>query len=511
MKNKYVKDAVKNSYFVLFLSIFGIFIGYALRIFLSKSLSIEDFGLFYAVSAFVGLFTIVRYLGLNQALTKFIPEFIIKKQNTEIKSSVLITIVVQLITIATFTLIILLFQNDITILFKSDNAGVVLTLMVLSFIPSMFFTVFQSVFQGYQKLQTFALIEPVRISSTFALSVFFVLFAQLGVSGVAWAYLCAATFTSIVFGFSFFKLDMIRTKSNLSLDLTKKLFRFGIPVFMGSIALIIINFTDTLVITFFRTLEEVALYQVALPTTQLLLVFSSAVAAVVFPLVSHLYSSRKFADIEKGIRVITSMLLFALIPFAVLLFSFPEVVIQILFSQEFLPAANTMKILSVGVVFYSLFVVFQTTLDGIGKPFVNTKIMFSMAITNLVLNLILVPISGIMGSAVAFTFSFFLGTILGLKYVKKYVRISLSYPRMAKVFFGAVISAITMYAVKIYFYMSMYEEFFIGLVAGWAIFIFIAAISKSVTREDIEFIESKNFHVPNLIKKTAKAVFRRRK
>src|SRR3989338_884317 len=134
MKNEYVKDAVKNSYFVLFLSIFGIAVGYVLRIFLSRYLSIEDFGLFYAVSAFVGLFTIVRYLGLNQALTKLIPEFIVKKEKIKIKSSVVLVLIIQGITILAFTAFVFLFENNLSAsLFRSDMAGAVLILMTLSF------------------------------------------------------------------------------------------------------------------------------------------------------------------------------------------------------------------------------------------------------------------------------------------------------------------------------------------------------------------------------------------
>ena len=508
--NTDIRNALKNSYFVLFLSLFGIIIGYVLRIFLSRYLTIEDFGLFYAVSAFVGLFTIVRYLGLNQALTKFIPEFLIKKENSKIKSSIIFTVVFQLITITAFTIIILFFQNDISLLFKSGKAGTVLTLMVLSFIPSTFFTVFQSVFQGYQRLKMYALIEPVRISSTFALSVLFIIFLQLGVSGVALAYFCAAIFTSVVFSISFFKLDMIKTKTTLSSDLTKKLFRFGIPVFMSGVALIIINFTDTLVITFFRTLDEVALYQVALPTTQLLLVFSSATAAVMFPLVSYLYASKKMAEIERGLRVISVMMLFVLLPFVILLYSFPEVVVQILFSSKFLPAVNTIKILSIGMIFYSFFVLFQTTLDGIGKPFISTKIMFAMAVSNIAMNLILVPILGIMGAAVAFTITFFIGVIAGWKYLNKYLKVSFAYSRVTKIFIAAFISAAIAYLMKVWINLPQYEEFFVALITSWAVFLIVIVLSRSVTGEDIEFLESKDINVPSYVKKITKIIFKRK-
>lgn len=502
---KYIKDAVKNSYYVLAFSVIGIFIGYLLRIFLSHTLSIEDFGLFYAVSAFIGLFTLVRYLGLNQALAKFIPEFLIRKENRKIKSSIIFVLIIQAITILAFTAFVFAFQDSLSsALFKSDKASAVLILMTLSFFPSMFFTVFQSVFQGYQKLKVYAVIEPARIALTFAFSIIFI---QMGASGVALAYLVAATATTLIFLYSFYRLGITKAENDMSKGLLKKLLKFSIPVFVSSIGLIVITYTDTLVITFFRTLEEVALYQVALPTSQLLLVFSSAIAAVIFPLVSHLYSSRKLPEIERGIGVITFMLLFLLLPFVILLFSFPEIILGFLFGSEFLLAANTLRILSVGMIFYSLFVVFQTTLDGIGKPLVNTKIMFTMAAINFAFNLALVPVIGIMGSAAAFIISFLVGALLGFRFIKKYLDVRLSLHRFVKIFAGAIISTAAIYAMKTWF---PTKEFFVILAVGWAVYLGIIIISRSVTKEDIEFIES--YHeIPAIVKKATKTIFRQKR
>ena len=53
----YVKRAFKSSLIVFLFVVVSTIIGYALRIYLSHVLPIETFGLFYAVTAFVVLFT----------------------------------------------------------------------------------------------------------------------------------------------------------------------------------------------------------------------------------------------------------------------------------------------------------------------------------------------------------------------------------------------------------------------------------------------------------------------
>ena len=500
-----IKNAMKNSYFVLSLSVFGIFVGYMFRIFLSRSLSIEDFGLFYAVGAFIGLFTLVRYLGLNSALVKYIPEFLVKGDKNSIKTSIKIVVVVQVLTVLAFTGIILVFHNSITAtLFKASGADSILILMTLSFLPSLFFMVFQSVFQGYQKLRTYALIEPVRISLTFLLSVVLI---SMGVVGVAFAYLIAAILTTLVFFYSFYKLDIFTAKTKITSGILKKILKFSMPVFVSSIAIFIITYTDTIVITFYRSLGEVALYQVAMPTSQLLLIFSGAIAAVAFPLISELHTRKRFGEIQKSISVIITVLVFLILPFVILLVSFPEVIIKFLFGDGFLSAVITLQILTVSMIFYSIFTVLQTTLDGIGRPFINTKILFLMAVANLILNIALVPTYGIIGSAAASLTAYLIGVVVELSFVRKLLNVSLPLYKLVKVSAGAVISIGIIFLIRPYVYLPIYQQFVVLLVIGWVFYLAFVIFSKTITKEDVGFIES--IHMPKIAKILTKLVFRR--
>src|SRR3989344_4937920 len=435
-----IKNAMKNSYFVLSLSVFGIFVGYMFRIFLSRSLSIEDFGLFYAVSAFIGIFTIIRYLGLNSALVKYIPEFLVKGDKNSIKTSIKIVVVVQVLTVLAFTGIILVFHNSITAtLFKASGADSILILMTLSFLPSLFFMVFQSVFQGYQKLRTYALIEPVRISLTFMISVVLI---SMGVVGVAFAYLIAAILTTLVFFYSFYKLNIFTAKTIITSGILKKILKFSMPVFVSSIAIFIIT-----------------------------------------------------------------VLVFLILPFVILLVSFPEVIIKFLFGDGFLSAAITLQILTVSMIFYSVFTVLQTTLDGIGRPFINTKILFLMAGANLVLNIALVPTYGIIGSAFASLTSYLIGVAVGLSFVRKLLNVSLPLYKLAKVSAGAVISIGIIFVIRPYVYLPIYQQFTVLLVIGWVFYLVFVIFSKAITKEDVVFIDA--IHMSKIAKILTKLVYRR--
>ena len=94
----YTKLAVKGAATVFIISILAAFAGYLVRAVLARNLAVEDFGLFYAVFAFLGVFGLFKTLGLNKALVRFIPEFRHQNNSALIKSSIVYSVLIQLIT-----------------------------------------------------------------------------------------------------------------------------------------------------------------------------------------------------------------------------------------------------------------------------------------------------------------------------------------------------------------------------------------------------------------------------
>ena len=59
--------------------IIGSFLAYLIRIILARNLSIEGYGLFYAVFTFIVFFSLFKDIGLRNAGVKFIAEYIFKR------------------------------------------------------------------------------------------------------------------------------------------------------------------------------------------------------------------------------------------------------------------------------------------------------------------------------------------------------------------------------------------------------------------------------------------------
>ena len=161
----YTKLAVKSVFVVFTISILAALLGYIVRVILARNLSIEDFGLFYAVFAFLGLIWTFQTLGFDKATSRFIPEFLHKREYDEIKSSMLFVCIVQLFTNAVIVAVIYFISDFLAVnFFHNNQASSILKLMSIAFVLDSFALTLKSSFQGFNKMGYFSAIDVVRMA-----------------------------------------------------------------------------------------------------------------------------------------------------------------------------------------------------------------------------------------------------------------------------------------------------------------------------------------------------------
>jgi len=149
-----------------------------------------------------------------------------------------------------------------------------------------------------------------------------ILFLGLGLSYLApaLAYLIASIIAGGTYFVMFYKSNPLFMKLKFSFDvrLFKKLLLFGLPLTIGAVLGSAIGYIDTLIITYFRTLEEVALYNVALPLAMLLRHFTKSLSLIIVPTSSEIF----FKDVgifKKGIFLLHKYSFLIVLPAALLL------------------------------------------------------------------------------------------------------------------------------------------------------------------------------------------------
>lgn len=420
----YLRNVLRGTLVIFMLSLFGGLCGYLMRMFLARKLTVAEFGLFYSV---ITVFIFISFLidsGITYALSRKVIELNVKKKSKAINNLVMSVTAIQFVVSILLGALILLFSNFLSSHYFHNNASALLMLGVawIVFIPVL--ASYMSIFLGFQKPVYPILLETIK---SFLLLIMSGIFIFLGYSYLspALAYVLANVFLVILFyrlvkrvypNFSIFKFQFKR-KAAINI------FTFGWIVGLSNFIWLITLQVDTLLVTYFMGSVNVGIYQISITIANLLLYITTAVSTVLYPLANDLNFRKKYDTLIEGVNLVYKYLLIFLIPAIIIVFSFPDILINLLFSSKYLGAVDSVRILAVFTIFCSITGINNLLLISLGKPKKVVKIMLIAAGLNLVLNLITIPIFGLVGAASSTLFSFIVATIISSYELKKHIRI----------------------------------------------------------------------------------------
>ena len=501
----YTKKALVNVGKVFAISIVAGFFGYLVRIFFARNLSIEEFGLFYAIISFLSIFVIFITSGLDRALIFFIPKFLAESKSQNIKNSIVYAAAVSSASNLIFLILLFFFAGFLgRNYFHSSSASAVLMLMAVSFFIDGIVLIIQSSFQGFMMMATFSGIDLTRMILLLALSfVFFKL--EMGIFSPVLAYIVTPLILiSVYLPFLLIRnrdifakskepkvLGNLKTKEFSSNKLIwdkplfKKLHKYGMQMVFLTVGAVILGHADRLMLTYYRSLEEVGIYSAVFPTAMMFSYIPFAIGKVLLPITSELWSRGLAAEFKKGVELLYRFFLIVMLPTSFLIFSFSDLLLGLFYGAAYIPGSFALKILAIGAIFFSLSNINGNILSGIGKPHIYTGIIILGTVTNVLLNITLIPKFGISGTAIATGLSFALMMIVGFYILVKRKLVELPYARWIKTL---VISILFLFIVS-YLNMHIAMNLFIKIPAILMIsgLFYIAALflSRLVTFAEI--------------------------
>src|SRR3989339_994099 len=408
---RYRRKVFYGTLTIFVFSIIAAVFAYFFRVLLTKNLSLSDYGLFYALIAFGSFLMVIRDLGVMYSGYYFIPRLISQRKfgimNSMIKYMVKFEVLVSLmLSLALILVSDLIIQNY----FHTASRAVFLIFAVLIFFNSLEVSI-QHFFNFFQNQFLFSLHSLMRnvlilIITVIAFVYFNGILVPLFTHIITYALLLA------IFSFVFYKKIFLKYSSHKDQKFDKRqLIIIGITSMLFSLGLFLITSADTIILTLFRTLDEVGLYNIGAPIVGLLLFFSYAASSVVLPLSSELWARKKIELLQRIILILQKYTFIILIPCVGILMMFSKYVITVLFGQEFVAASNVLFILSFGSLFLSVGVINVHFLFGVYGSREATKVYVYSAIINIISSIVLVHYLGIIGAAI--------GTLAG--YIALYV------------------------------------------------------------------------------------------
>ena len=227
-----------------------------------------------------------------------------------------------------------------------------------------------------------------------------------------------------------------RRRLTLRVDppLLKRLLRFGLPTMPAEVSLYLLNFVDRLIIVHYVGLSEAGLYSIAVKFAQAVNVLVRGFQLAWPPLA---YSIRDDDEARRTYATIITLFLAGCTWMVVGLWLLAQYLLRFFAAPEFFDAYEVVGLIAAAVTLYALYMVMVVVLGRTGRTEFNLPAALGALVSNVVLNLLLVPPLGIVGAGLALVGSYLVVVALMYWFTERLFPVPYEWGRLARVLFAA--------------------------------------------------------------------------
>lgn len=241
----------------------------------------------------------------------------------------------------------------------------------------------------------------------------------------------------------------IKKLSNLKENkLVSTLFKYGVPLTFTYLALMIISVSDRLMLAKMGTIIDVATYSAAYDLTQQTIgVLMNTLFLAYFPKIINAYTNRLHENLSNLMQQIGTLMLIVGIGVSIIFTNASIGLSNIMFGEGLRSSASQiMPVIAIGMAIgfyknYYLDISFQV----MKKTDMQFKLTAIIAIINILINIVFIPIYGSYGAALSTLIAFTVGAILSYIYGKKIISLPLFTYDFFKIILSAILTTILIY------------------------------------------------------------------
>jgi O-antigen/teichoic acid export membrane protein len=202
----------------------------------------------------------------------------------------------------------------------------------------------------------------------------------------------------------------------VSLDTFRETLRYGVKAYLAALFMFAVLRIDLLMVKFMGGSEQAGLYSIAVAMADFLYMVPTVVGTILFPRLSAVRDDAERWKVAAPVRNLVAGLMLFLTAAAALV---ADPVTRLLFGPEFQPAVPAFLALLPGIWLISINVIYMNYLGASGMPAVTVVSPGIAALSNVLLNLVLIPRWGIVGASVASSVCYGLMLLLSMAYVRR--------------------------------------------------------------------------------------------
>ncbi len=394
--------------------IFGLFTSFLVTIIISRLFGVGVYGNYSLVFTISQATALLFTLGIPNTLIKIIGNhnFTYSKAKKLLIKGLKIALLFSLFPIFFFYFGAELLSNKVFENPKLIHYFLIVTLSLPLFIVHEIFLYFFIATKNFLKFNLFMFVVPNVLLLLFLFGFYY--FDKSG-HYTFLAFALAILLTVIAAAITIFEWKP--AKEELSFT-TIELLKTASPLLFSGLLLYLLNWTDVIILGIMVDDTQVGIYNIAFKVGSVGFLVIVSVSTIITPKIAELYGQNNIPELKKLIHNSTRLIAILSIPIVGTLLILNKYILSF-FGPEAILGSSTLIIVSLGVLFSAMAGNVDQILNMTNNQTVLRNITIVCFFINVILNVILIPIYGIEGSASASLITNVLINLLCMYYIKK--------------------------------------------------------------------------------------------
>jgi stage V sporulation protein B len=424
--------------------------------------------------------------GIQVTLSKYLSEYKAKKMPDSARRLLKNGLRLSVIMSASFAVVIGLLSNQITTLaYQSSGMALFLVFTIATYLPTQtILAALLGAFQGVHAMKFVAMSDSIFQVARIGIAVA-ALLSGFGVFGILLGFSIASCIELIVCYFVLLPRAIPRTTDDDEVttkkpakDGIKQIFRFtglnyvtvGIKVLSAQLGILVLGT---------QSFETAAFYGLALLISKVVGSFSTSVGSALLPTASEQIVSGNKDQLQKMVNTAVRM--------SILVSGFGFIVLMIdpmyflrLISESYVGAAWALRILAISAVITAIASIMTSLLNAANRPGDVAKIALVSSATTISLTLVLAPLAGLEGAAIAMFIGATVNLAMSLTVLKRKENMMVSSISIIKPFIAIMSGLLVGYVFVIF------NQVLIGVLVAVACYLTFSLVYRATTRRELK-------------------------
>lgn len=404
---------------VFFVRLFGALLMFVTHIILARILGVTDYGIFAYILAWIVILNQFAMLGFDIALIRYVASYMAHQKFSEMRGIIITGLVSVLLSSLALTFIVVFINSMIRSPLEYEELRTLLFGLILLVFMAIN-GIRQSILRGLKYVIRSILPDQIIRPGLFITIcvVCYIYEFELHAKDAMFIYAVSA-FIIMVLGLKWlYALLPDEVKSSTSSYHIAEWIQTSLPLFMVSAMTFVLSQTDLIMLGVLSDKESTGIYSAVARLSEIVIFGLIAINSIAAPLISEQYSKDNMKELQKLLSSAAQLGSIYTVFACVGLYYFGRDLLG-LFGDDFITGYAALLFLLAGYMVSAFAGSVGYILTMTGEQVIMVKIVGFIAILNIALNYILIPIYGLNGAAIATASSVALWNIIMLTTVMK--------------------------------------------------------------------------------------------